>query len=525
MSSSKNQPVKTAYQRSAGWRRFSLGILALGLLMAARGAIAQASPTDKNTAGVCPADLAAEIDEIAGQPPLQRGRLGILVETLGATKADRKALYARDAERYFIPASNAKLFTTAAALRRLGPNFRMRTSVYGSTHTTGLTTLRIVGRGDPSLTDEKLAELAQQLYQQGIRRVSNLIGDEHYFPGAAVNPNWEWEDVQAGYGAPVNSLILNRNAMGLSLLPQALGQPLQVVWDNPAWADQWRVDNTSRTVASTEAEYVDVGRDLSQPILRVTGQLIVGSQAETAAISIPNPGEHFLQQFRQTLEAAQITVAQTALTTTPTAALPPELAATESPPLSELLEPTNQNSQNLYAEALLKSLGVQSSPQSPLDATEAGVAAVQTILASIGVDPESYTLADGSGLSRHNLTTPTALVNTLQGMAATPEAAIYKDSLSVAGVNGTLRNRFRNSPVAGRLQGKTGAVSSNASLSGYLTPPNHPPWRSVSSSTTSTNPAANSVKPSTRSSTYSLNYNVVESAPQDFRFWSLVISC
>ncbi|MDJ0706245.1 MAG: D-alanyl-D-alanine carboxypeptidase/D-alanyl-D-alanine-endopeptidase [Leptolyngbyaceae cyanobacterium MO_188.B28] len=467
--------MKTAYQRSAGWRRFGLGILALGLAMGARGAIAQAFPADKAASRLCPADLAAEIDEIADQPPLQRGRLGILVETLGATKVDRQTLYARDAERYFIPASNAKLFTTAAALRGLGPDFRMRTSVYGTTHASGLTTLRVVGRGDPSLTDEKLAGLAQQLYQQGIRRVTNLIGDEHYFPGSAVNPNWEWEDVQSGYGAPVNSLILNRNAMGLRLLPQALGQPLQVVWDNPAWADQWRVENTSRTVASNESEHVDVGRDLSQPILRVTGQLVVGSRAETAAISIPNPGAYFLQQFRRTLETAKITVVQTALTTTPTATLPPELAAIDSPPLSELLKPINQKSRNLYAEALLKSLGIHSSAQPPLDATEAGIVAVQTILNDIGVDPESYTLADGSGLSRHNLTTPTALVNTLQGMAATPEAAIYKASLSVAGVNGTLRNRFRGSPLAGRLQGKSGFVSSNASLSGYLSPPNHPP--------------------------------------------------
>ena len=443
--------------------------------MGAKAAIAQSFPIAENVAGICPADLAAEIEAIARQPTLQRGRLGILVETLGTTAADRQVLYARDAERYFIPASNAKLFTTAAALKQLGPEFRIRTSVYGATHANGLTTLRVVGRGDPSLTDETLKILAQQLYRQGIRRVSNLIGDEHYFPGSAVNPNWEWEDVQAGYGAPVNSLILNLNAMGLTLMPQALGQPLQVVWDNPTWADQWRVENRSRTVAPNESAYVEVGRDLSQPILRVSGQLVVGSRAETAAISIPHPGEYFLRQFRQVLDAAQIAVGQTALTATPIADLPPELAATESPPLSDLLGPTNQNSNNLYAEAILKSLGVQASVPPPLDATEAGLTTVQTVLAKIGVDPESYALADGSGLSRHNLATPTALVNTLQAMAGGPDASIYRASLSVAGLNGTLSNRFRSSPVAGQLQGKTGAVRGNAALSGYLTPPNYPP--------------------------------------------------
>ena len=136
MNSSKNQTVKTDYQRFVGWRRLGFGIFALGLSLGAKAAIAQSFPIAERGTGICPADLAAEIDPIARQPVLQRGRLGVLVETLGTTKADRQILYARDAERYFLPASNAKLFTTAAALQRLGPEFRIRTSVYGATQAT-----------------------------------------------------------------------------------------------------------------------------------------------------------------------------------------------------------------------------------------------------------------------------------------------------------------------------------------------------------------------------------------------------
>ncbi|MBD0268888.1 MAG: D-alanyl-D-alanine carboxypeptidase, partial [Cyanobacteria bacterium Co-bin8] len=146
-------------------------------------------------AAICVSELAGVLDEIASQPSLQSARIGVYVETQGEA-ADRQVLYARDAQQFFIPASNAKLLTTAAALDFLGPNYRIRTSVYGEAE--AVTDLRVVGRGDPSLAHEDLARLAQQIAQSGVRQVSTLIGDDSYFPGSPINPNWEWEDVQAG---------------------------------------------------------------------------------------------------------------------------------------------------------------------------------------------------------------------------------------------------------------------------------------------------------------------------------------
>ncbi|MGP1371315.1 MAG: D-alanyl-D-alanine carboxypeptidase/D-alanyl-D-alanine endopeptidase [Almyronema sp.] len=420
-------------------------------------------------AAVCPADLAGQIEAIASQPALQPGRLGVRVETQTG-----QLVYERDSDRYFVPASNVKLFTTAAALQALGSDFRIRTSVYGSTNDLGLTTLRLVGRGDPSLSEAELAELARQLRQQGVRQVASLVVDDSYFPGRTVNPNWEWEDVQAGYGAPVNSLIVNRNALGLSLIPQAVGEPLQVVWDDPAIASQWQIENNSLTVAADQPEYIEVGRDLDQPILQVRGQLRVGASADTAAIAVANPSQYFLARFQAALAAEQISVGRTAIATVPTPHSLPELAAVVSAPLPELLIPTNRNSNNLYAEALLKTLGVQGAIAAG-EATELGIRAVQSTLAPLGVETAGYVLVDGSGLSRHNLATPTAFVQVLQAMNRSSLRSLYRQSLATAGVNGTLRNRLQGTLAAGRLQGKTGSISRNAALSGYLDPPGYDP--------------------------------------------------
>ncbi|MEM9809302.1 MAG: D-alanyl-D-alanine carboxypeptidase/D-alanyl-D-alanine-endopeptidase [Cyanobacteria bacterium P01_D01_bin.56] len=405
----------------------------------------------------CRADLTQQLDTVTQQPFLKKARVGILVETQSG-----QVIYSRDADRYFVPASNVKLLTTAAALSSLGPDFTIRTSVYGQPNSGPL---HVVGRGDPTFGNDQLNALASQLKSQGVQTVSSLLGNDGYFAGSTVNPNWEWEDVQAGYGAPANSLILNANELGLTLYPQAVGQPLRVEWDDPALQRQWQVENFSRSVGAGQPEYVDIGRDLSRPVLQVYGQLISGAAPETASVAVPNPAEYFVGRFRQILSQQGISVAQTGLTVAaPNGA---ELAAVTSPPLAQWMVRTNRNSKNIYAEAMLKSLGAKD----PEDATAAGIDAMETILQRMGVSPDLYNIVDGSGLSRHNLATPQAFVDTLQAMDRSPHTATYRNSLAMAGTSGTLRNRLGGI----RFRGKTGAVSHNASLSGYLEPPNYQP--------------------------------------------------
>jgi serine-type D-Ala-D-Ala carboxypeptidase/endopeptidase (penicillin-binding protein 4) len=152
-----------------------------------------------------------------------------------------------------------------------------------------------------------------------------------------------------------------------------------------------------------------------------------------------------------------------------------EIAFVESPPLSELLAETNLNSNNLYAEALLRALAVEKTKIKNQTSADIGLEVVKASLTKLGINPANYVLVDGSGLSRRNLVTPEAYVQTLRGMARTPAASIYRASLPVAGKSGTLKGRFQGTPAEGIVQAKTGTLTGVVSLSGYVNAPKYEP--------------------------------------------------
>ncbi|HEY9853220.1 MAG TPA: D-alanyl-D-alanine carboxypeptidase/D-alanyl-D-alanine-endopeptidase [Leptolyngbyaceae cyanobacterium] len=420
---------------------------------------------------ICPAQLSAAIDAIANRPQFNRARWGILIQSL----ASNQTLYNRDAQQYFIPASNTKLLTTAAALRQLGSQYRIRTSVYGSNGV-----VRVVGRGDPSLTDAQLKDLAQQLKQQGITQVKQLILHDDYFQSPILHPTWEWEDVNADYGAPINSLILNQNVLSLTLLPQRLGQPLQFRWNDPFASLQWQVENKAVTAQPKSENTLEIAGFLGKPVLQIRGQLSADSEPEKIDLPVRDPAENFLQHFRQSLQLEGITVTQAMVASRNQSTNEPELAAVESPPLSQLITDTNQPSNNVYAESLLQTIGAtkfvcsnEVSSNCNVSTTEKGLTVLKATLTDMGVDPQTYVIKDGSGLSRHNLISPIALVQLLKGMSRLPEAEIYRVSLPVAGVSGTLKNRFKNTSAQRIVQAKTGTMTGVSSLSGYVDAPNY----------------------------------------------------
>ncbi|AFZ32295.1 D-alanyl-D-alaninecarboxypeptidase/D-alanyl-D-al anine-endopeptidase [Gloeocapsa sp. PCC 7428] len=425
-----------------------------------KSAIAQTQPATEQQSPqqLCSAQIGTAIEQITNRPQFSRLRWGISIQTL--TTAQN--LYSQDAQKYFIPASNAKLLTTAAALQRLGSQFQIRTSVYASRGG-----LRIVGRGDPSFTDTQLQALVQQLSRRGIRQVNQLIADDSYFRGSVVNPTWEWEDVQADYGAPVGNFILNQNAVELKLLPQQIGQPLRVQWTDPAEAIWWRVENESLTVPAGETTTTSVSRDLKGAVLQIAGNLSIDAEPQSVSLAVVEPTEHFLRHFRRALANAGITTQQTVVART-SQENTQELAAVTSPPLTQLLIETNQNSNNLYAEALLQAIAAQASS----DTSNNGLEIVRNTLTTLGIAPSGYVLADSAGLSRHNLVSPEALVQTLRVMAS---SHVYRNSLPVAGISGTLKSRFQNTPAQGIVQAKTGTMTGVVALSGYLNATSYEP--------------------------------------------------
>ncbi|MBE9012224.1 D-alanyl-D-alanine carboxypeptidase/D-alanyl-D-alanine-endopeptidase [Pseudanabaenaceae cyanobacterium LEGE 13415] len=417
---------------------------------------------------LCSRDLAPQIEAIVNRPNFARSRFGILIQTLRS----RQTLFSRDADRFFIPASNVKILTTAAALQRLGSAYRIRTSVYGTNSPAGWR-IRLVGRGDPSFSDRQLQDLAQQLKRQGIQRISELVVEDGYFGREPLNPDWAIGDISETYAAPVSSLILNENSLGFKLVPQGIGQPLKVEWDDPIEGSFWRIENRSRTVDAKAEESIGVGRDSSQPILKVSGQLRTGAAPASYAVAVPNPGERFLRKFVRSLNAAGITVARSSVSDQTVSTNGNEIAKIDSPPLNELLKQANQFSDNLYAEVLLRTLGVQNSNLSGRTILEQSIASLVTELNRLGIAKTEIVLSDGSGLSRQNWITPTALVEILSSISRQPTGSYFRESLSIAGVNGTLQSRFHNNPAKGITRAKTGTLTGVTALSGYIDPPNY----------------------------------------------------
>ncbi|PAX57152.1 D-alanyl-D-alanine carboxypeptidase/D-alanyl-D-alanine endopeptidase [Brunnivagina elsteri] len=422
------------------------------------------APTQANKS-ICPAQLGSNLDAIANQATFTRVRWGILVQSLSSGQT----LYTRDANKYFIPASNTKLLTTAAALQQLGANFRIRTSIYQQEP--GV--LRVVGRGDPSITDAQLTRLTKQLKAKGITQIKKLIADDSYVQADVVQPSWQWEDVQSDYGAPVGSFMVNENLFTIRLVPQAVGKPLQVSWVDGNEAGIWKILNLSTTAANNSKTELAVARDLSGNVLKIQGQLAASASPFSVTLPVVDPNYFFLRRLRVALRKEGISLQETAVATG--GSTQNEVAAIQSPPLSELVKITNIDSNNLFAESVLNVMAVKQPRKPGQSSTSVGLEVLKTTLTQLGVNQTGYFTVDGSGLSRKNLISPEALVQVLRGMSKSAAAPVFRASLPVGGKTGTLKNRFRGTAAEGIVVAKTGTVGGVVSLSGYLDAPNYEP--------------------------------------------------
>ncbi len=296
----------------------------------------------------------------------------------------------------------------------------------------------------------------------GIKRIEKLIIDDSYFDNFLINPTWEWLDIYSYYGTAVNSLILNENTVTLTVLPQKIGQKVSLNWSDAIAVQQWQVSNEATTTTADQTYNIEIDGVLGKPVLKILGEIPVDHGADVWDLAIIDPANYFLETFRNLLLQAGITVNQAEVINQKNNNTEAKIITKiMSPPLPILLAEINQNSNNLYAEAILKILGKKLN-------TDNDTEAIKLSLAKLKIDPESYVLEDGSGLSRHNLITPKLLVDLLSAIAKTPQGHIYRETLAIGQTNGTLKHRFRRSPSPVNLWGKTGTLSGVTTLSGYL---------------------------------------------------------
>ena len=423
----------------------------------------QASKVQASSTRSCDQRLSEQIEDRINNEQFKRSRWGILIES----SSENQTIYELDSDKFFIPASTVKLLTTAVALNELGADFRIKTPIYASGKRSNLTTLRIVGRGDPTLTTENLKNLVNQFKTLGIRSIDKLIIDDSYFAQPVINSTWEWLDTYYNYAAPVNSVILNQNTARLTLTPQKIGEPVKVRWRDAIASRQWQVLNQGKTVTTSQDYSIEVDGIAGKPALNIRGNLPQNKSGDNWDLAIFDPAQYFLETFRSLLTQAGISVKQglvnnsAADNSTKFGNKERAIAQITSPPLSKLLLETNQDSNNLYAEVLLKVLTKELGAKNEIEALELG-------LKKLGIEPEEYSIADGSGLSRQNLITPQALNKVLTSIAQTTDESTYRNSLALAGVSGTLRNRFRNTELEANLWGKSGSLTGVITLAGYL---------------------------------------------------------
>lgn len=444
-------------------------------------------------------ELQARIAAVLRKPELESAMVGIKVSSLSSGKV----LFEENANKLLRPASNMKLYTVAAALDRLSPDYRFVTSVYAAVkpNDDGVVKgdLTIYGRGDPSFATrfnggdyfKGLNDLADRIAAAGVKKVKgDLVGDESYFTGPRYGSGWEWEDLQWWYGAEVSALTIDDNALDLSVKPGAeVGQPAVIATGPPD--PLLRIVNRVTTAASGSRRDLTVDRDLGQNTMTISGSIALDDKGYTAGVGISDPAQLFVYLLRDALARKGITVtgktrtvdarsggsliskgAMAPVSATSDVRTPVALVSFQSPPLSLIAAQTLKPSQNLYTELMLRTLGTMILPETSKTTSRTsegvGLEVVKSFLKEAGLNPVSLSLSDGSGLSRNDMITAEATVQLLTYMHRHRFSSAFREALPIAGVDGTLRNRFKGTVAENNLRAKTGTLSSATSLSGYV---------------------------------------------------------
>jgi len=467
--------------------------------------------------------LSDRIAEVLSAPDLARGFWGIEVVSLSSDKTPGittgKTLYSQNADKLFTPASNTKLFTTAAALALIGPDYKFRTTV----ETTGTLDrygrlngdLVLVGHGDPNLSGRELPydlktqrnddpiqaleALADALVQKGVKFIDgDIVADDSYFAFERFGEGWSQDDLVWADGAPVSALTVNDNVVFVNILPADRPGEKAFVSVKP-FADYYRLDNRIITTPAGTGRKFFVNREPGSTVLTLWGNMPLDDAGANEALAIEDPAEFAAGLFRQLLEKRGIVIyghqrtRHTELATLSTFGVnavapsrggrvgdkdddgqarplksdqPITLASYESKPLLQDIRVINKVSQNLHAEILLRLLGRE---RGNAGTVEGGLEVLRGFLTKAGVSSDEYVFYDGSGLSRQNLVTPHAIVQLLRYCSTQPWGADYKATFPVAGVDGSLNERFTSPRLRDRIVAKTGSLGGVKALSGYAT--------------------------------------------------------
>jgi len=422
-------------------------------------------------------DLAKDLDAILANPVTSRALVGVRIESLRTGAV----LFQRNSEKLVVPASNMKLLTMSVAAERLGWQYRFETRLEsagtiedGTLHGD----LIVTGSGDPSIVSADgghpalFLEWAEALKQAGIRRVAGrIVGDDNAFDDVGIGAGWAWDYLADDYAAPSGALSYNENVVTVRVAPgNAEGAPATVT-TSPA-GHRFVVVNRVTTGPTGSNASVSADRLPGSTQLFISGRVPAGGAGATASTTIDNPTAYFVSALRAALAERGVMVDGGAwdiddLETAIPSGSRRLIARRESAQLSALGANFLKVSQNFYGEMFLKAIG--RTPSRPGTAV-AGRQIVRETLGGWGIDADSFVMSDGSGLSRYDYVTADTIVAILKHVWGDEKLrGPFLAALPVSAYDGTLRTRMRDTPLAGRVQAKTGTISNMRALSGFLT--------------------------------------------------------
>lgn len=450
---------------------------------AATGAPAPAAAMTRDQAK---AALRAQLDALFDAAVLSDAHWGVRVETRRG-----EILYDRNGARGFMPASNLKIFTTAAALETLGPDYTWTTTVEATGPIDADGTLQgslvIVGGGDPSLgawhprdgaeSAQLLAAWVAQLKAAGVRRIAgDIVGDGRYFNTDFYNPNWDYFDLPYWYAAGSSGLSFEENAFRVRIMPgAAVGDPTRIeINPNTSYIT---VINESVTAAAGAPSTADsTNHQTEGNVVRFVGQIPIDREVINERGSIWDAPRYAAHLVMEALEREGIAVdgeARNILAMEPAARAALDAPRTvlirhTSPPLTNAVNVINEYSHNFFADMVLRTMGRAAGGDGGWDS---GVKAVKDWMTRIGAPQvEAFHMKDGSGLASSNIVQPRHFTHVLRHMRNdTPAGRAFYDSLTVAGVGRHLANRLRDPATAGNVRAKTGFIGFARALSGYVT--------------------------------------------------------